>query len=199
MKPLVLLDLDRTLFDTDTFYHDFNEWILKGDSLNNYITCVDGNDLYRYTDFEQILLNTNFTPDIVYKTIKSKSKSKNYLFNDATKFLINMHEHKANYDFAILSFGQERFQKIKIKLCPLLLAIDPIIKLAPKKITISNYFNNRTGLLIDDKKGQGLPRGWLEVHIDRTNYLKSPESKNNCIEISSLEQLETLLDNKIML
>lgn len=96
----------------------------------------------------------------------------------------------------MLSFGQQRFLNLKIVLCPELDKLTYYITLLAKSGFIKYYMPVERGLLVDNRLGQGLSKGWVEVHIDRNSQnSKARIIKRDLYEISSLGQLSWVLTN----
>jgi len=102
-----------------------------------------------------------------------------------------------DYDVAILTFGQEAFQLLKIEHEPKLNDMPAYITQELKSKYIAAHFSDRpSGVLVDDKPNQGLPSGWTEIHIDRAaKVYETPQRKgDNIIRITSLDDVIDCID-----
>jgi len=203
MKPVILLDFDRTLFDTDLFWIDFAEClavvigISPSQILKAYTDYVTATGITSYIFYEDYIKQHNINHKLVQETVNKMLKNKQYLFEDAIKLLNSSDNLQREYEVAVLTYGQELFQNLKISLCKELKSLTSYITLLPKAQFIDYYISNRVGLLVDDKLGQNLPNGWVEVHIDR-NSQKSEVTMINkdILEIYDLGQLSNILSTK---
>jgi hypothetical protein len=195
MKPLLLLDFDRTLFHTDRFWADFSRCLCEFTGIDSsqifleYEEYVSSKDKLRYIDYDNLIRRNNINHQDIVKKYKHKLSSNDYMYEDA-KRLIYDHQHLSeSLDFGILTFGQELFQSFKISLCKELEHTKAYITLLPKSEFISLYLPGIKGILIDDKIGQNLPRNWTEVNINRKSQSNKPRKISREIyEINDLRQ-----------
>lgn len=200
MKPIVLLDFDRTLFDTDSFWTDFSICLAEASGLKSsvifkeYENYVSEKGKFRFIDYDNLILRYNINHKLVLKLMNKRMSNKQYLFADALLALKLLDNEKKRIEIAILTFGQYKFQRMKISFCKELNYITSYVTLLPKNEFIQYYLSKRTGYLVDDKIGQNLPEGWTEVHINRKIALDSLNRINDkLIEISNLEQISEIL------
>lgn len=202
MKPVILLDFDRTLFDTDAFWQDFAGCLAEVTGLrqsaiaNNYEDYCrgQGNDKLRYVDLDGFISEYGISFENIVSQVDKDFNLQDYLFADAAIAYGLFESHQDNFDFAVLSFGQEKFQNLKISRCNLPKDIPVYITQQAKTDFINYYLSDRHGALIDDKLGQDLPRKWTEVHINRSNKLTGPAKiGKNLYQISNLAQVPELL------
>jgi hypothetical protein len=200
MKPVIFLDFDRTLFDTDLFWIDFAEClavvigISPAQILNAYTDYVTTTNLTSYIFYEDYIKQHNINHKLVQESVDKMLKNKQYLFEDAIELLDGSNNLQRECEVAVLTYGQELFQNLKISLCKELKNLTSYITLLPKTEFIDYYMPNRFGLLVDDKLGQNLPNGWVEVHIDRNSHNSKARLFNKDIyEIYDLGQLAEVL------
>lgn len=182
MKPLLLIDFDTTLFKTTDFWNDFAVIFAEASGqpankyVNHYTDLAVGEGRRMSIDYDALLVDAHVAAEPIRLAAKEQLVQKSYIFEDALTLLAQLSQIKQNYDVAILTFGQVAFQNLKIEHAPELTGIPIHITEQLKNEYISQYFSDRPGgALVDDKPGQELPDGWLEIHIDRnTSQYASP-------------------------
>jgi hypothetical protein len=198
MKPLLLLDFDSTLFRTLDFWQDFSEIFsmlkhVPAEQLQgHYFDYTVGDGLLRTVDYDAMLADAKLTKGQVQEAVESKLRGKSYLYDDAKQLVAVLQELSKQYDVGILTFGQKDFQQLKIEHEPTLNGIPTFITLELKaRYIAANFEAHPSGVLVDDKPGQSLPSGWLEVHIDRTakHYEKPDHKEVGVIRITSLSDV----------
>jgi len=188
MKPLLLLDLDSTLFKTTDFWNDFSVVFAQlsgqpaGKYINHYLDIATGEGRLKTIDYSTLLANAHVTAESV-RVAMQKQATNNYIFDDARTLIKKLPQIQNIYDIAILTFGQPLFQTLKIEHAPEIADIPVYITQQLKNAFIKQHFMDRPhGVLVDDKFGQELPLGWLEIHIDRTaKSYEAPERKGDDI------------------
>ncbi len=201
MKPLLLLDLDNTMFRTADFWSDFAVALARAINkpditfLEDYDAFTIGEGKLRFTDYDRILSNVNITDDQVREYLLPLVVGKSFLFDDAIALLSELPLIVQNYEVRIVTFGQQSFQQLKLDFAPELKDIEADIIQDVKARYISTVFANRTGVLVDDKPKQELPPGWTELHIDRTLAEYSPPigEATGIIKITSLADVPKLI------
>ncbi len=168
----VFLDLDRTLFKTDSF--DEQKWQLLADEYSidaelehsrqpNFYVYND--DMYAY-DFNSHIEDLSLPLDEVYGLIVKSSMNDGRLEYPGVKELIDDLSDKS--DLRILTYGHERYQNLKYSLCPSLEKVAMTTTLKRK----GQYFRDNNimqGYMVDDKPiGSELPRGvkFIQVSLD---------------------------------
>jgi hypothetical protein len=199
MKPVILLDFDRTLFDTDSFWADFSICLAEASGLKSsvifkdYENYVSDKDKLRFIDYDNLILRHSINHKFVLELMKKRMSNKHYLFADVLPTLKLLELNDKQIEVAILTFGQYKFQKMKISLCKELKNTTTYVTLLPKNEFIQYYLSGRTGYLVDDKAGQNLPAGWVEVHLNRQVPLDSANRiKSRLFEISNLAQISEI-------
>lgn len=173
MKPVLFIDIDRTVFATDNFI-EFVITILTELSGKNreelaphlYLLSV-GNDYHlRHTDFEGLLQAVAVDKADFLALLQQRAVPGQFIVEDAAAFLA-WATTQQEYEARLLSFGQHDFQQAKIAVSPQLQALPADIIMTRKNAFIARYYQGRTGYLVDDKPDQQLPAGWEEIYIDR--------------------------------
>lgn len=189
--PLLLLDLDNTLFETSKFWQVFVYSLSKAAHVN--VEQVDdrekftkGKDKMRYTDYGGMLRQFKVSHAQVEDALKYECSGIDFLFPDAHILLNRISDVGHMADVSILTFGEPRFQKLKFDVVPELQEFPIYIVRELKYRHIAKNLAHRFGILIDDKPDQMLPDGWLEVHLDRKLSKVKELSDDNVIRITSL-------------
>lgn len=191
-RRLVLADLDRTLFDTTRFVADV--WALAGREYG-----LDANaererapdfyhyygDWYDYRFFDHLEMAAGEGFDRAgFIAAAQRELSGNYLFDDVTADIIGLID-------AIITFGNEPYQSLKLALCPQLEGIERHIILGSKGAYIAEAFTAPT-VLIDDKAiGAEIVYPAAFIRIDRTDGGAS-DTPNELV-ISSFHELPEIL------
>lgn len=205
MKYKLLLDFDRTLFDTHNFWIDldillFKKYGLPPDWLKeNYPKFVLSKYDQQMVVF-QLLANQSRVPEAELAmsiTEMIKNKPDNYLFFDAVDILSDLNQFAHGYEVEILTFGDNQFQAIKTDPGELIRKIPIRIISEPKSEYIKREFSDYRGILIDDKPDQQLPEGWLEINLLRSNQSLNDiyEQSKNVYVINNLHQAQPIITN----
>lgn len=193
-KKLLLLDLDRTLLDTQRFMHDL--WM---ELSRVYATDYDYQMArvphwyrsmgdYRYYDLKlHIEEDLHVAADEAIGHIMPAMLKNDYLFDDA-KALSDW--QKMGYDIRIMTFGPLWVQEFKLRCMPTLKDIPKDIILEDKGAFIARQYADREGFLVDDKRNVTLPKNIREVWLDREATNRNPEG---IITINSLTELREVL------
>lgn len=198
MKPLIILDLDKTIFNTELFWQDtvgslnnITKQIYQPDDLANKYSSYykDGS---HYLDFNKLLIDNNTKVDMVIKNIISFNYKKDYILPDARFLLRFLDDNK--YDVQILTIGDTLHQKLKYLFCPELNKYKLNIISYAKHKFINNNYSNDFGVLIDDKPNQMLRENWHEVYINR-----QPNANNNLINVNNTSEIDNLRKVPIIL
>jgi hypothetical protein len=196
MKPLLLLDLDTTLLKTYVFWQDFLDVFVlsSGLSKNRYLRSNMQKDahLRDSIDYELLITDFNYSNNVIKNKVMQIMRLKSYLFDDARSFLEHLQNLSSSFDVAILTYGQNHFQQLKINHTPELLRIKTYITRQSKSEYIKENFSERPrGVLIDDKPDQKLPDNWIEIHIDRSQkvYNTPVKVRKNCWRITNLKDI----------
>ena len=168
-RPLVLIDLDRTLFHTDMFKTDLVAALATLSHMDVeelYETLADarqGSGLTSSVHLTHVVHTTGTGLGAVTQTLTSLGHD--YLYPDGVKLLDKL--DSAGADVVILTYGEAAMQTLKLALCPRLAPYTAHIVLGRKNAYIANSWPRRFGTLIDDKQGQELPNNWNEITIRR--------------------------------
>lgn len=169
-KKLLLVDFDRTLFDTDRFTHACWQAIeqLFGTSAKKALKeverfyVVDGD--YQYYDFKAHIASMVGVPaEKVLEDIRTILEKQNFVYDD-TDCVAGW--TKA-YEVSILTYGQTWHQLYKLSFAPQFKGIPVLVVLEPKGQYIARKFKGKRGWLVDDRYNGGIPDGFIEIHLVR--------------------------------
>ncbi len=187
------MDLDRTLFDTDKFVKviwDFAERYYGIDAAAERGKAPDyftyHNEMYDYRFFDHLRAATGkkYNKEQFVSAAKTGLPG-GYLYGDVTTAVIDLID-------AIITFGNQEYQMLKLALCPGLKNIDSHYLLEPKGPYIARTFK-QPSILIDDKRLEGeILAPCTFVRIDRSGA--RPETG----VITSLRQVPALLEGVII-
>lgn len=165
----LLVDLDRTLFDTTRFVQTLWDWIEQTYGVNadaaryemkQYFTYVG--EMYNY-DFFQHIHELGIDGEELVKRAQAEL-TESFVFGDVAEFL----QSTAGLDRAILTFGANNYQQFKISLCPELSGIEVHMTQGFKHDYIKTHWPDQPTLLIDDRLLEdNLPTITRFILIDR--------------------------------
>ncbi len=187
---IVLLDFDRTLFDTDNFLFEIKK-IFKtiGINENTFISSYKKVKPYNIKKHLDLLkLNRQNKSLIQAKLNKLADNSKKYLFSDTIKFLKFL--NKNNIKCILVTYGNKEFQNNKIKKSNIKIYLDDIYITSNNQNKINIYKNiitknkNKSFIIIDDLKTNTEN---VTKKINHMNSIRINRNKNNT-EISNFEK-----------
>ena len=200
MKPVVILDLDKTIFNTELFWLNavsaLNNIVAKEYIANNLANKYSSyyKDGSHYTDFSSLLSDNNVDIKVLANKIKVMYPFSDFLLPDSYNLLKYLDEHE--YMVQILTIGDKEYQKLKVIFCPKIqkYKVD-IISYAKYKYINLNY-KNTAGVLIDDKPNQHLRSDWYEIYVNRSthNIQKYTNNKKNVLEVDKLDKVPIILE-----
>lgn len=203
MKYKLLLDFDRTLFDTHNFWIDLGALLSERYNLpsnwlkDKYPKYVLSRHDQQMVSFELLLNQSGIPGEELASSITKmiKKKKSNYLFSDAVEILEELDNFAHDYEVEILTFGDKQFQNLKAGPVELIKQIPIKIISEPKAMYIKREFSGYRGALIDDKPDQQLPLGWIEINLLRSSRPRAViyEKTNNIYVVSNLLQASQLL------
>lgn len=194
-QKLLLLDFDRTLFDSGRFIDQVWEQLARyGADAKAAKTQVDRfrvyvGDLYDYNFFGHLeSLGLGDTQAIVDR-LHADLGNENFLFADAPSALDLQKQIKTE----ILTYGNEPFQRFKLSFCPQLADIQTVIMTRPKGEFLRDQHLDYNVTLVDDKPLAGtLPPHVQFIQIVRTQ----PERivrHDNFVSINTLTVVKELI------
>lgn len=168
------LDLDRTLFNTDAFSGDLRRVCATIVGVNYDDFCKDTTGykyvsregLSHYDLFAQLhMYGAVYSPKLV-AAIKNGilALQKSYIYKDVSAFITKLQQN--DYEIFILSYGETRYQTLKVQISPELQNLQVVVVQEPKSKYLSAY-KGRQGILFDDVEQESLPGGWHSELIDR--------------------------------
>lgn len=136
---LYILDLDRTIFDTDQHFHDFCEVLKVEFDINPVPILMHEKSITKtpgpYSPLDDIRYNLeiSISPEEIIEKENSllASSSNKYLYSDAIVFLEKIKQQK-NSKIIIATVGTHEYQMHKRHISPALHGIDMMITSRPK-------------------------------------------------------------------
>lgn len=170
-RPTVLLDFDRTTFDSNRFYIDALAVLERRFGVNarqmaaDYTQHCEWRNGIRFYDLLSHTEALGIAGEIAGKVISDGLAGRNYVYDDVVPFLAFVQTRASRVE--IVTHGLPRFQELKRRLAPAisLLPFHPIV--VPKADFIAETYPGAHGLMIDDKMVEGLPAGFRHIWIDR--------------------------------
>ena len=194
-RPLLLVDLDRTLFDTDAFvaglWHCMQE-LYALDASTELARISEffrySGELYEYDFFSHLADATNEElEDRAVIEAAVPYLAGRFLYGDVTPELIQRID-------AIVTFGNERFQQLKIAMCPELSVVPVHFVQEPKGGYLKRTFDRRF-IMVDDKDLSGeIDAPSQFVLIDRADTYAQKATTESCEIIRSLDRLLPIID-----
>ncbi len=194
----IVLDFDRTLFDTKAF----NEWLAEeiavrsGKSRAEVLAQAEetfyiyNGDLYYYDIPAQLAAIFGDEAEKQLAAIKKKALThQSFIFSDVQRLLGKLQERGK---LTILTYGNEAAQRFKLSLCPQLADIPVVIVQTPKGSHLATNFNSRERcVFVDDKDQHGDLPEWVEFYHLRRDLEKSESTGVVC----NFDQLLSRIDN----
>ncbi|HEX8763436.1 MAG TPA: HAD family hydrolase [Candidatus Saccharimonadales bacterium] len=203
MNEFVLyVDFDSTLYDAKRFGQDLFEVIAKQADVSSRNVAATVESFFTHPqlggyDFVGHITSFGLDAKIMWRQLEELLAKNNYLYQDSSDFIRTVRHY--GYRPKILSFGDERFQKLKIlSVIPLLTganssSLDVIVIDHKKADYIRAHTPGQVGVLIDDVPNQKLPAGFTEINIDRRLKLSNPVKNKDGYQISTLAQAHHIL------
>lgn len=184
----VFVDWDWTLFDTTAFIEDLWKDISRQSGVPVQQVAADGevfhiNPRLGGYDFEKHIKSYGLEVDAAWHSLNDLLTAKDYLYPDSEQFMNELLGRP--YSTSILSFGEDTYQRAKI--APYLkrfskeVSVDTVFE--KKAQFIARHYMGKRGALVDDVPEQNLPKGFAEIHLDRSTKLKSPKSVGSLSEV----------------
>lgn len=195
MKPLILLDFDRTLFKTEDYWQDFALALARasgqpdGYFMSAYDSFLQGEGRLQMVNYDQILAVTGVSEQHIADELARIAAGKSYLYNDGLRLLEDL-QKIPEYEVEIVTFGDDRYQSLKIGLVPEIQNLPINIIQSLKNRFIEAKYVGRRGMLVDDKPEQNLPTGWAEITLNKQANRQNPVNISDGIyEISTLDDV----------
>lgn len=168
-KPLLLVDFDRTLFDTGAFVEALWSAISELYGVNKAHELTRAKQFYEYQgqwydyDFYRHLSTIPEIPQntsVFEAAIRTRLSGDDFLFPDASGLIDAID--------AIVTFGNEPYQRFKLSFCPQLHRVPTYIIQTGKGDFIRQRFGERPAVLVDDKRLETeLPPSVQFIHLNR--------------------------------
>lgn len=165
---VLVLDFDRTLFDTDTYYAAVldllaaNFGIDRGRVLQDFKTHQHTQDGMQHYDFFGHVVALGLDPDVVEAAVISEFAGK-FVYADVPQVLQMLPD---TLEAVVLTYGDPRHQHMKYRLSRLNLPLN--IASGQKGPWLQNRYGDKRGLMVDDRVVADLPPKFSFVQIDRT-------------------------------
>lgn len=194
----LLVDFDFTLYKTDEFAQDLWQELSSQSGLPQATVAADGERFHMHPglggyDFEAHINSYDLDRELLWKKLGDIATSKDYLYEDSRPFIQELRGD--GYAPSILSFGETRYQAAKIEpVLDTLVGVDtgqllPFQVIMQRKGPyIARQYPGERGALVDDVKRQHLPKGFLEIHIDRSSSQSAPKKKWGGFAVANLTQ-----------
>lgn len=189
-EQLLLLDFDRTLFDTARFVERLWNWLAKHygiDAEHEKSRVAEFShhvgDMYSY-DFFGHVAALAIDGQSISRRAHQELADENFLYPDASAALVLSPQ--------ILTFGNEPYQRFKLDFCPELADIKSTIIEEPKELFIARTLPDTPVVLVDDKLLRTLPPNLRFVHLDR-QQTSDIIDHDKYVSIKSLEHLRRML------
>jgi len=191
------VDFDRTLYDSHRFTTDLFSAAAKEVGITTEEVFSNLGQFFPHPtlggyDFEAHMKAIGASPKTMWQHLEELVNTNDYLYPDSKPFI--RAARQAGFDPQILSFGEERFQMIKIIPAMKMLVDEgevlPKVTVVDRKKHehIRELHPGQIGVLIDDVPDQELPEGFIEIHIDRSTSMPKPVPKLDGYRVSDLMQ-----------
>ena len=212
---LLILDFDRTLFDTHRYYQDFLEMLTREYGTDFAAAMRAAEATSEYFDPFAFLLEHGVTYDAATAAFNAYGAKKypagnSYLFGDAVRLIMALRHHPQVHA-AVLTTGTRQSQEFKLALCPQLAHLPQDIVAGNKgeqlqrdidtagAVTVNGTSYLRVAL-VDDRASvleriKPHPRHRHLLHILRpgTKY-QEQATRPDIIQIASLADVPNVLD-----
>ncbi len=181
----VVLDLDRTLFDTNGFMDDTAEALetyfhvdakkFTRDIPNYYVQTSENLRAYdMFAHLTDLALNSDAVEDCLLSTLPLTTRGANgYLYPDSPRFINFLRNNPEVNDLSILTHGYSRPQGIKIALARTVIDdLRSVVTEEPKDIYLRANFQDKQGIIVDDKDIENLPPNIIHALVDRDRTSK---------------------------
>lgn len=169
-KPLLLVDFDRTLFDTGSFVEALWSAIADQYGVDKERQLARAKQFYEYRgqwydyDFYRHVSTIPELPQDMAAfetTMHTRLRDDVFLFPDAAGLIDAID--------AIVTFGNEPYQRFKLSFCPQLRGLTCHIIQTGKGDFIARQFGHQPTVLVDDKRLETeLPPSVQFIHLDRS-------------------------------
>jgi len=211
---LIVLDLDRTLFDTARFYQDFLAALAHTWNTELATTMMNVERTGEHLDpFEYLQDKHGITYEEVINAFKSFTEAKypngtNYLFEGAPELVEYLRKRPCT-QVLIMTTGTKQSQEFKIALCPELASLNHEIISENKGKVLQDKFEETGSItlrgrhfhhfvLVDDKASALMPiaahKRRILIHILREDAkFQEHTGRSDIREVSALRQVIDLL------
>lgn len=181
MSRWLAFDLDRTLFRTDDFdqqrWQLLEEWYpgivsAEKERPRQYEFFIHSGDLYAY-DFTAHMRALGLDVAAVMQRLRESALADGRLEYEGAVEL--MQWAQATSQVAVLTYGPDDYQRLKVDMCPSLRGIEVIVTQRPKHEYFRQHSVSGEVWMIDDKPiGDELPEGVRFIQVAGYNELPVP-------------------------
>ena len=172
-RPLLLLDLDYTLFNTDRFVQDLAQLVAPAAGIAAPVYRQQIPDYYEHNGmhlahyrFSQHLGALGLNKGFLEEKITPVMTGRDYTYPDVDASVRAF--IRDGYDVRVLTYGEQSYQQLKLRCAGIAGQLAADIILEGKGLYIGRRFPGRAGAIIDDKQITDLPAGVRAIYIDRT-------------------------------
>ncbi len=198
-KPILLLDLDRTLFNTEYFTKTLWSFMVAAYNIDLNAELEKAKKFYHYSgemydyDFRQHIRSLGLDPEVVKEVFLDQYRHETFIYDD-TKEVLGLGQE---YDIRLLTYGGEWYQLFKIATCSELSHVPVDIVLEQKADYLRNRYVKDDVTLVDDKllteySGAEWPAHVQFIWLNR-ELVHPIEAHDNYIAIQSFTQLRKAL------
>lgn len=171
--PILFIDLDYTLLRTSDFSHALARLMADKSicTTKEFISTLEKGTYYKtegnlgHYDFFSHAETLGIDKDTAIRLINEALKGDDFLFEDAKQLLDQL--PSMDVEPRILTYGETEFQLLKKDIVESLTDIPVDAVMEPKGQWIARNYPSEKGFLVDDKPHQKLPKGFMEITIDR--------------------------------
>lgn len=172
----IVLDLDRTTFETDRFTGDVKGVLHRDFDVSPADFTVDmrrhrhlNHGLSHY-DFYGHMLDYGLDAQQVEDALRHGLAGNVYHYPDVPPFIAEAHARNIPAD--LLTHGEDRLQLLKRSFAPALGGLTMHIVLEPKGLYLAEYFTQEDTYVIDDMLIHNLPANVRQIRMDRDGKIR---------------------------
>lgn len=198
----IVLDFDRTLFDTTKFSLWFAAQVAKRSGKSPETITQEAakayyvyqGDLYYYDMQAHMGDIFGNQAEAMLDEIQALAKtSENFLFDDVRRTLADLRRYGK---VTILTFGEEQYQKFKISLCSELADVPAAIVQSAKGPHLAEQFEPSVRcVFVDDKDEHGSLPEWVEFYHLRRGLVETIDTPSTINSFDQLLQIVSLKES----
>lgn len=196
-KPILFVDFDRTLFDTNAFTTQLWQSVgrrygvdIEQAKVESKVYFTYHGNLYDYDFFGHMRYITGLSDAAIEAVVREDLAHHQFLYDDSDEVFA---WQRAGYDVRILTYGNESYQRLKLGFAPNIVEKLPVVIIRERKADyLASAHAEQLGWLIDDKPDQQLPTGFAEINLNRTAELPVARGSGYVI-VNSLTHVRDIL------